>query len=126
MIDEIAGDERPDCPSGGPCTMQCSPTQRCAPGAQNDEWDRGPLLVAPDGDDLKAVFHPTALNTLLYGDDNPPSPISPPHYQAHPSGIECITIAEHMNFTLGNAVKYIWRAGLKGGAIEVTFNTDVL
>lgn len=37
----------------------------------------------------------------------------PAHYNAHPSGIECITITEHMNFNLGNAVKYIWRAGLK-------------
>jgi hypothetical protein len=27
--------------------------------------------------------------------------------------IECIDITEHMNFCLGNAVKYIWRAGLK-------------
>lgn len=37
----------------------------------------------------------------------------PPHYNEHPSGIECITVTEHMNFCLGNAVKYIWRAGLK-------------
>lgn len=37
----------------------------------------------------------------------------PPHYNAHPSGIECIAVTEHMNFNLGNAVKYIWRAGLK-------------
>jgi hypothetical protein len=37
----------------------------------------------------------------------------PPHYTAHPSGVECITIVEHMGFNLGNAVKYIWRAGLK-------------
>jgi hypothetical protein len=37
----------------------------------------------------------------------------PPHYTSHPSGIECIQITEHMNFCLGNAVKYIWRAGLK-------------
>jgi len=41
-------------------------------------------------------------------------PIShPSHYTSHPSKIECITIVEHMNFCLGNAVKYIWRAGLK-------------
>lgn len=40
-------------------------------------------------------------------------PINPPHYQQHPSGIECIQITEHMNFCLGNAVKYIWRADLK-------------
>jgi hypothetical protein len=38
----------------------------------------------------------------------------PSHYTSHPSGIECIQITEHMNFCLGNAIKYIWRAGLKG------------
>lgn len=37
----------------------------------------------------------------------------PMHYNEHPSGVECIQIVEHMNFCLGNAVKYIWRAGLK-------------
>ena len=37
----------------------------------------------------------------------------PPHYKAHPSGVECIQITEHMSFCLGNAMKYIWRAGLK-------------
>jgi len=42
----------------------------------------------------------------------------PPHYTAHPSGVECITVVEHMGFNLGNAVKYIWRAGEKGDAIE--------
>lgn len=45
-------------------------------------------------------------------------PINPNHYRQHPAGIECITITEHMNFCLGNAIKYIWRAGLKGDAIE--------
>lgn len=38
---------------------------------------------------------------------------NPDHYRSHPSGIECIQITEHMNFCLGNAIKYIWRAGLK-------------
>ena len=38
----------------------------------------------------------------------------PPHYTNHPSGIECIEITRHMNFNLGNVVKYIWRTGLKG------------
>lgn len=37
----------------------------------------------------------------------------PPHYTSHPSGVECIQITEHFNFNLGNAIKYIWRAGLK-------------
>jgi hypothetical protein len=42
----------------------------------------------------------------------------PQHYTEHPSGVECIQITEHMNFCLGNAVKYIWRADLKHDAIE--------
>jgi hypothetical protein len=43
---------------------------------------------------------------------------NPPHYKAHPSGVECIEIAEHYGFCIGNAIKYLWRAGLKGDAIE--------
>lgn len=42
----------------------------------------------------------------------------PKHYTNHPSGVECITVTEHMNFNCGNAVKYIWRADLKNDAIE--------
>ncbi len=42
----------------------------------------------------------------------------PPHYRQHPSGVECWTITRHMNFNLGNAIKYIWRAGKKGPAVE--------
>lgn len=41
----------------------------------------------------------------------------PEHYNLHPSGVECIEIVRHMSFNLGNAVKYLWRDGLK--------NTDV-
>lgn len=42
----------------------------------------------------------------------------PKHYVAHPSGIECIEVTEHMGFNLGNAVKYIWRCDLKKDAVE--------
>jgi len=37
----------------------------------------------------------------------------PQHYNSHPSGVECIDVTEHFNFCLGNAIKYIWRAGKK-------------
>lgn len=37
----------------------------------------------------------------------------PPHYTSHPSGVEAIQITRHMNFNLGNAIKYLWRAGIK-------------
>lgn len=36
----------------------------------------------------------------------------PQHYQ-DPSGIECIEIVRHRDFNIGNAIKYLWRAGLK-------------
>lgn len=37
----------------------------------------------------------------------------PKHYNDHPSGIECIDVAQAFNFNLGNVIKYVWRAGLK-------------
>src|SRR5215471_16904282 len=43
----------------------------------------------------------------------------PQHYTSHPSGVECIQIAEHYNFNVGNAIKYLWRAGLKDGVDPV-------
>lgn len=46
-------------------------------------------------------------------------PVNHPwHYNLHPSGVECITVVEHMSFNVGNAIKYLWRAGHKGDAIE--------
>lgn len=33
--------------------------------------------------------------------------------------IECIDVVRHMNFNLGNVIKYIWRAGLKDPAKEL-------
>ena len=38
----------------------------------------------------------------------------PKHYTNHPSGIECIEITQHHDFCIGNAIKYLWRAGIKG------------
>jgi hypothetical protein len=43
---------------------------------------------------------------------------NPKHYTSHPSGIECLEITRHMGFNLGNVIKYIWRADLKGKNIE--------
>lgn len=54
--------------------------------------------------------------------DSVDSPIDnvnhPTHYTSHPSGIECIQVTEHMNFNIGNAVKYLWRSDDKGDPIE--------
>lgn len=42
----------------------------------------------------------------------------PKHYNSHPSGVEAIAIARHMNFNLGNVVKYLFRAGHKDSFLE--------
>lgn len=50
--------------------------------------------------------------------DMPPvhDPVNHPiHYTSHPSGVEAIEITRHMGFNLGNAMKYLWRNGLKDG-----------
>lgn len=43
----------------------------------------------------------------------------PPHYMAHPSGVECVTIAEHYGFNIGNAIKYLWRSEHKNGVASI-------
>lgn len=60
----------------------------------------------------------TDENVLINHGEDKDMVNQPPHYTEHPSGIECIQVTEHMNFNLGNAFKYIWRADLKGKAIE--------
>ena len=37
----------------------------------------------------------------------------PKHYNSHPNGIECIAIIRHYTCDIANALKYLWRAGLK-------------
>jgi len=32
----------------------------------------------------------------------------------HPSGVECIEVARHMSFNLGNVMNHIWNDGLPG------------
>lgn len=44
---------------------------------------------------------------------------NPTHYTSDPSGIECIQITRHRNFNIGNAIKYLWRAGLKDGNSDI-------
>jgi hypothetical protein len=39
----------------------------------------------------------------------------PKHYNEDASGVECIEVVRHRNFNVGNAIKYLWRCGLKDG-----------
>jgi hypothetical protein len=93
------------------------------PGCTFDPDDVEPLSADFYGDAASYVRNenmriwrrddmPTALGVAM-------DPVNhPAHYTSHPSGVECITVTEHMGFNLGNAVKYIWRADLKGNGLE--------
>lgn len=59
------------------------------------------------------------MDTTIPASPKASDPVNHPrHYTSHPSGVECITVAEHMNFNVGNAIKYLWRAGLKTGEVH--------
>ena len=49
----------------------------------------------------------------------------PSHYTNHPSRIECIQITEHYDFLIGNAIKYLWRAGLKKDASKSDLEKEI-
>lgn len=93
------------------------------PDHQGDVRARG-ITTLRDGEvtvgwislsDLDPVPDEPATETTEATDD----PVAHPnHYNSHPSGVEVIEITKHMNFCLGNVVKYVLRCDHKGKAIE--------
>ena len=49
----------------------------------------------------------------------------PAWYTQHPSGVECIEITRHYCFDIGNAIKYLWRAGLKTEALRLDVDKEI-
>lgn len=85
-------------------------------GHQGLRWNAGEVLGKAAAEE--------SLVGIASGTDGHDPVNHPAHYTSHPArcecgaGIECITIARNCNFCVGNAIKYLWRAGLKGDAIE--------
>lgn len=79
-----------------------------------------PFFRAIKAGDTVVVDNPVgALAPKPDPEDQPLDMVNhPPHYTAHPSGVECIQVTRHMSFNLGNVVKYIWRSGEKGARLE--------
>ena len=53
----------------------------------------------------------------------------PKHYTNSQSGVECIEVTEHLNFCIGNAIKYLWRSGDPnelGGSAWVAAGTSMI
>lgn len=75
-----------------------------------------------DGNFLSSGMSPCHSKTARQGyskDNTMTSNVDhPEHYNQHPTGVECIDIIEHFNFNVGVTIKHLWRAGLKGDALE--------
>lgn len=94
-------------------------------GLKSGRFDRYSI---PKGKNVRIVSLEEAWAILENLDKSSPLPHllnhgqvkHPEYYNQHPSGIECITIIQHYDFCVGNAMKYLWRAGLKnsGQGIE--------
>lgn len=69
----------------------------------------------PNNIDIKGIYRRVKnIDIDDTNDDNKSDNVNhPSHYNFHPSGIECIEVARHFCFDIGNAIKYLWRAGLK-------------
>jgi hypothetical protein len=76
------------------------------------------LVAAPKEDSEHVMSNGLAIETTT-GHEKNTSVAHPVHYNADPSGVECITIVRHRNFNVGNAIKYLWRAGLKEAGIKL-------
>lgn len=104
MVGHVAHAETPDVSTGVGETAQ-NPSAFIPPGAEFLQH-QFPYMISQDGNIVG-----TEESLAKHDPVNHPS-----HYTSHPSGVECITIARHMGFNLGNALKYLWRAGKKNGA----------
>lgn len=69
------------------------------------------VIIYMDDNYIKKYFD--TVRTPLFIDSKKDNVNHPSHYCSHPSGIECIDIVRHHDFSIGNAIKYLWRAGLK-------------
>lgn len=75
----------------------------------------GVVLINDNGEKCE-VCNTNISNYFRLLIDEPDNVNHPEHYTSHPSGIECIEITRHYPFSIGNAIKYLWRAGLKKDA----------
>ena len=71
-------------------------------------------LKSPDSTVKPEIGHVDYKRQALIGSEIAEDAVNhPTHYTSHPSGVECIDITRHFCFSIGNAIKYLWRAGLK-------------
>jgi len=103
------------CPKGAaPHGRYCLDHEGPAARADRHRQDTGGSAI-PCGLSGCTICSPEPMKVTIMHD----SVNHPQHYTQHPSGVECITITEHMGFNLGNVLKYVWRADMKNGVEDL-------
>lgn len=91
-------------------TVEKVEVRKCPVCSKQAEMQLEQQRILSQGSKPHSVFSMAALGGFKHDPVNHPS-----HYTSHPSGVECIEVTRHMTFNIGNAVKYLWRNGLKDG-----------
>lgn len=63
--------------------------------------------------DKSCITDKVEHNIETVSEIKPEHRVNHPSYYQDPSGVECITVARYRDFNIGNAMKYLWRAGYK-------------
>ncbi len=91
-----------------------------------DAWEEGDEKFVGFWEEINGAgtvvesYHVPGRRKIAVPSEVEDDPVNRPfHYTSHPSGVECITITQHHNFCIGNAMKYLWRQGLKRGSPAV-------
>lgn len=79
----------------------------------NSKWLESEVVLLTDPDACHSFIHDGSLTKIDEERVEGDNVNHPTHYTSHPSGIECIEVTRHYCFSIGNAIKYLWRAGLK-------------
>ena len=97
------------------CKAEDDFTRQILDSIKRLEKERSDLRTYTAGIESIAIAETqTGLSGVQAADTPKPDRVNhPSHYTSHPSGVECITITEHYDFCVGNAIKYLWRCGLK-------------
>lgn len=81
--------------------------------SEHNLFNDNTYISLTDCDYVRQLLKDKKLINIFSADLKDDNVNHPKHYTSHPSGVECIEITRHYCFSIGNAIKYLWRAGLK-------------
>ena len=66
-----------------------------------------------------------SCNCYSYKTETITDPVEHPYHYTQIPGVECIDVTQYHDFCTGNAIKYLWRAGLKKSAGKTDLEKEI-